>query len=249
MQLTDTAQDVLTDLNNQLAASQVDSQRQILAAQTDAQKQMLAAQADAQKQMLATQVARAHELSEFSVCILKDTLNHAANTYKTITMMTKTTFLVGVVLFVVAAFWGALSQEKIYSLLFGGLGTASFLAFFLTDPITKTQIALSNLVQAEIAFMNYFEQMTFWEAAGLAQKGDPPSLDPANIEKASSELQKRTEETMELLETYLEFAKNHRSLGDSNRKSAKSPVPSAVAAPGSAVLPRSQDGGDSGPDR
>jgi hypothetical protein len=52
--------------------------------------------------------------------------------------------------------------------------------------------------------MNYFEQITFWENYALAPKGNPPAPDPANIREASEQLQRRSQETIALLQNYVE---------------------------------------------
>jgi hypothetical protein len=44
--------------------------------------------------------------------------------------------------------------------------------------------------------MNYFEQITFWEAFAVAPEGNSPALSPANIDKASEMLRKRSMETI-----------------------------------------------------
>jgi hypothetical protein len=106
---------------------------------------------------------------------------------------------------VTAAAYGVVAQnDKAYAFLFAGLGAATFVALFLTGPIEKTQSALSNLVQAEVGFMNYFEQITLWEAYALQPKAGSPVPDLGNIEKASEVLQTRTAETLELFQKHLE---------------------------------------------
>lgn len=156
------------------------------------------------QERMTKQVERMNDLGTYTVQILKNTLNNAAYTFKTITWMNVVMFVVGIALFLFAAFYAAFSQEKIYSLVFGGLGTINFVALFLLGPIEKSQNALSNLVQVEISFMNYFEQITFWENFAIAPRGDPPAPDPANIEKASAMLQMRSRETIEMLQKYVE---------------------------------------------
>lgn len=162
-------------------------------------------QQEKMKERLTAQIKRSNDLGEYTVQILKNTLNNAAYTYKTITWMNNIMFATGIALFIFAAIWGVISSEKIYSLVFGGLGAASFIALFMLGPIEKTQIALSNLVQVEVAFMDYFEQIAFWETFAFAPRSNQPGPpDPANIEKASAALQMRSKETIELLQTYVE---------------------------------------------
>ena len=68
----------------------------------------------------------------------------------------------------------------------------------------KPGALMSNLVQAEILFINYFEQITFWETYAFTQEGSPPLPNKANIDKASSALQERTNQTSQLLQKYVE---------------------------------------------
>jgi hypothetical protein len=160
-----------------------------------------------------SQMQRARALQTETLELFSGTLGSAKKTYSRVTLMNQILFGFGLALFALAAGWGVFADQKVYSIVFGGLGTAAFVAVFLTGPIEKTQAALSNLVQGEIAFMNFFEQITMWESYAMAgpaaqpagQPGGPPAgFDPARIEKASSMLQKRAAETMSLLQKYLE---------------------------------------------
>lgn len=167
------------------------------------------------EQMLA-QMKRARDLQTETLELFSGTLGSAKQTYRGVTWMTQILFGTGIALFAIAALWGLLADEKVYSLVFGGLGGAAFAAIFITGPIDKAQTALSNLIQSEVAFMNYYEQITMWEnfvisgasvpGAQPGLPGTPGQLDAQRLEEASSKLQKRTEETMALLQKYLEPA-------------------------------------------
>jgi hypothetical protein len=148
--------------------------------------------------------ARQNQLGDFTLSLLKGTLNNAKLTYQLITLMNAVMFLMGVGLFLFAAIYGANSRNLTFTAAFAGLGVASFVALFLLGPIDKTQDALSNLIQAEVAFMNYFDQMCFLEAC--AQCPAPGTNTPCvpNIERASALLQQRTQQTLDMLQTYLE---------------------------------------------
>lgn len=144
------------------------------------------------------------DLGAYTVNILKNTINHAANTYKAITFMNKTMFWTGITLFVGASIYGAASRQAVISFVFAGLGVSTFVAVFLTGAIEKSQTALSNLVQVEICFMNYFEQLMFWERAAATAVGSGPAAQVAGIEKASTMLQQRSAEIVHLLQHYVE---------------------------------------------
>jgi hypothetical protein len=153
---------------------------------------------------LAAQFERGRDLGRYTVQILKDTLDTARQTYRVIKWMTIMMFSTGLALFAAAGIVGLVTDDAKDALIFGGLGGAAFAALFLTGPIDKSQDALSNLVQAEVLFMNYFEQITFWENYAFRQEGTPPGPSKANIEKASSALQERTNQTSQLLQKYVE---------------------------------------------
>jgi hypothetical protein len=156
------------------------------------------------QERLTAQVNRVNELGEYTVNILKQTLDNARSAYHIITQMNKVMFFTGIALFVGAAVYGVISKATTQPIFIASLGAANFIALFLFGPIERTQIALSNLVQVEIAFMNYFEQITFWEAYALAPHGNPPAPDPDKIKEASAQLQARSQETIILLQKYVE---------------------------------------------
>ncbi len=131
-------------------------------------------------------------------------LNSAARTYKIVTWMNTIMFGSGLSLFVFAAIYGALSHQLLYGAIFCGLGAGTFVSVFLLGAIDKTQTALSNLVQVDIAFTNYLEQVSFWENYAQRPQGIPPMPELANIERASAGLQQRTLETIQLLQEYVE---------------------------------------------
>ncbi|HEX7630701.1 MAG TPA: hypothetical protein VF388_01105 [Lacunisphaera sp.] len=156
------------------------------------------------RERINAQVERINDLGRYTVNILKDTLDNARSAYHRISLMNAIMFFTGIALFLCAAAYGAFFKDTHYTLVLAGLGAANFVALFVLGPIERTQTALSNLVQVEIAFMNYFEQITFWENYALAPKGNPPAPDPANIREASEQLQRRSQETIALLQNYVE---------------------------------------------
>ncbi len=181
--------------------------------------------------------SRQREMGDFTLSLLKSTLNNAKLTYQLITLMNAIMFCMGVGLFLFAAIYGARSHNLTFTATFAGLGAASFVALFMLGPIDKTQDALSNLIQAEVAFMNYFDQMCFLEAC--AQCPAPGTNLPCvpNIERASALLQQRTQETLDLLQTYLEDrpAKKGAKPGSDRGSKARRAAAAAASAAGPAA--------------
>jgi hypothetical protein len=160
--------------------------------------------ADLRKGQLIDQCKAQMKIRDKARKVMEDTFDNAAHTYRSVTVMNQVMFVVGIGLFIFAALYAVFANEKAYSLLFGGMGVVSFVAMFILGPIDKTQKALSNLVQVEVAFMTYFDQLSFCEALAQIGKGIPPTFDPSNIEKASALLQERTLGIAELLQKYVE---------------------------------------------
>lgn len=144
-----------------------------------------------------------NEFADLNISIHRNTFENASTTYRHVSVMSYVMFGTGIGLFIFAALYGALSQQLTYTFVFAGLGAVNFIALFILKPMDKSQEALSNLLQAEIAFMNHSNQLWLWSMYAVP-KGYPPQPDPASIKTASEELQKRTAETMELLQKYLE---------------------------------------------
>ncbi len=157
-----------------------------------------------QRQLHQDQMTRVSNLWKHVSDSLKSTLTAAARTYRTVTWMNTLMFGAGLGLFLFAAIYGALTKQVLFAAVFGGLGAGTFVSLFMLGSIDKTQHALSNLVQVEIAFTNYLEQVTFWEAYAQRPEGFPPMPALANIEKASASLHQRSMETIQLLEEYVE---------------------------------------------
>jgi hypothetical protein len=172
------------------------------------------------------QVDRIVELGEFTVKILKDTLSYAARTYRAITRMNAVMFSMGVILFLFAAVEGAIFRNLSYTAAFAGLGAASFVGLFFMGPIERTQAALANLIQAEVTFMNYFEQITFCENFGLTPNDETGKPDPDRIQKASALLQQRSAETIEILQKYLKTQRKGTS--DESGKTSQPSPPSST---------------------
>jgi hypothetical protein len=147
---------------------------------------------------------RAINLSSYNVDLFKTTLNNAAKTYRSISLMCKVTFWLGVGLVIGSAIYGAVTGKQLLAAAFGSIGAGTIFALFLLGPIKRSQTALSNLVQSEIAFMNYFEQITFWDSYAFTPTGWPPALNHEHVARASAELQRRSSEAMALLEEFTE---------------------------------------------
>jgi hypothetical protein len=171
------------------------------------------------------QFERMGKLTDYMFETVKNTFRYASLTYKSVTWMNWLTFITGIGLFAFSAIYALYAEAKVYSVLFAGLGVSSFVTSFLLRTPEQTQKALSNLVQTEIAFMNYFDQQVFWEGYANIPRGMPPTPDPANIDKASAALMERARQTIDMLERYVEDAPITVQRSRRARKESTFPAP------------------------
>jgi hypothetical protein len=133
----------------------------------------------------------------FAFNTFKNNVSIAEENYGKILFMSYIIFAVGISMFLFTSISSLVKGLELYSIAFGSLGIASFVSFFIFSPVSKVQSALSNLLQAEILYMNFWDQIHFW--APLAMQPD------IAVKKAGSEgLHKATEKTVKLLQGYLE---------------------------------------------
>jgi hypothetical protein len=133
--------------------------------------------------------------------LFKKTMDSATRTYKTISRMSAVMFMVGIALFIASAIYGAVEKAAV-AFLFGGLGVATFVSFFLIDPIDRSQRALTNLVQVQMGFISFNEQFSILHdlrSHGVGGRGQ----DPERFERVSDILEKRTSGSMELLQRFI----------------------------------------------
>ncbi len=137
------------------------------------------------------------EVQNTAISILKDTILKSQSTFRNISFMSYIIFGVGIAFFTASAASGLVSGNPAFAATFGALGVINFVALFIFEPSKMMQIALSNLLQFEIIFMNFWNQMHFWTRYGL---NDEERLK----QEGSKKLQELTYQNLKLLEEYLE---------------------------------------------
>ncbi len=78
-------------------------------------------------------------------------------------------FLVGVGLFVVAAVIGLRGDQSVTSMVFGGLGTAAFLAFFIRQPVQALEENLECITWLGVAFNTYWTRLMYLSETSTIQ--------------------------------------------------------------------------------
>jgi hypothetical protein len=137
------------------------------------------------------------EVQKYAFEVLKSSIESSRKTYSRISYMSYIMFGVGIFLFALSAITGLLQRQEVFSIAFGLFGIASFVSFFIFSPAKNVQKALSNLLKAEIIFMNFWDQLHFWAPYGTSE-------DPDKKQKGSTNLQEATKEVVDMLDKYIQ---------------------------------------------
>lgn len=158
------------------------------------------------KKILDSQISASEELQNLALRELKAAIRRAKTTHSVILILNIIMFFFGLILISVAVYGGFTGMSDVYAVLFGGVGFADIVASFFIGAMQRSQNSVSDLVQVEIAFLNYFEQVRLWEeyAAVRDEKG---MLQKENIAKSAEKLQDSTARSLELLQKYIEVVK------------------------------------------
>jgi hypothetical protein len=108
--------------------------------------------------------------------------------------------LVGVGAFVVAARLSFESGKEMYTLLFGGIGLAAFLTFFLTRPLQALEENLQFITWLGLIYNTYWTRLAYMNNQETVQH---------DLESASNDAIKKIKE---LLDTHTERSGNRPGL-------------------------------------
>ena len=148
-------------------------------------------------------IRRGEEVQDFAFDLFKKSVASARKTFDRVSYMSYIIFGVGISLFTVSAVTGLMQGKEAFSIAFGTFGVASFVSFFIFSPSKDVQSALSNLIQIEIIFMSFWNQIHFWARPGA-------SSDPNEKDQASAKLQDLTRNLVTMLEENIEGKKGKK---------------------------------------
>ena len=118
-------------------------------------------------------------------------------------LMYQITFYLGVALIVAATGIAIVGQAPLLPAIFGTLGMADILAFFLFKPQERLQASRSSLAQVQAALYNWFMDSVNLNSM-MALYGQ--SRDYAGAERMSKSLLSHTEKTLDMLQKYCKLA-------------------------------------------
>lgn len=153
--------------------------------------------------LIEERIQSSKRIKEIAENAITDAINRAKQTQKCILGLNIAMFIFGAALICVAIVVSYSENNSAYSYLFGGVGFLQMVSSFFVGSMERSQKAISDLVQVEIAYLDFFEQVTIWEQyASILDEEN--RIDKSNIEKAAEKIQENSKEILELLQKKLE---------------------------------------------
>lgn len=125
---------------------------------------------------------------------LRNTIDQIDSAFRHTMFMYQTSFYIGVILIIFAVSGAFFLKETVLSAVFGSLGMADILTFFLAKPQEKLQSSRANLAQMQAALYNWFidsaNHNTYLNS----------NFDMATLQRVSESLTAHTEKTLEMLQ-------------------------------------------------
>ena len=138
--------------------------------------------------------------------LVKGTIASAQRAFRTSLWMNVTFFSLGIALIILAAVSGVIRGEGTHAVIFGGLGIADVLLFFIFRPMKGVQDSIGNLVQIEIIFLSYYDQLTYWNIFADKQH----NIDFATMEKINASIDKLTTKALKDIQNFVEEKQENR---------------------------------------
>jgi hypothetical protein len=110
-------------------------------------------------------------------------------------------FYLGIALVLSAIAMAFVKDKPLLPIVFGGLGMADLIAYFITKPPQELQFSRARLAQLQAAFFNWFIDYTNWNGV-LRTSTEEGRADLQFFKTVSSILMEHTEKTMSLIDTY-----------------------------------------------
>lgn len=132
---------------------------------------------------------------------LRNTVIQIENGFRSTMIMYTVAFYLGVGLIVAAIVMAFVKEKSLLPIVFGSLGVAEVIAYFITKPPQDLQFSRARLAQLQAAFFNWFIDYTNWNGVLMtwAQEG---RADLQLVKTVSAILMEHTEKTMALIDTY-----------------------------------------------
>lgn len=135
---------------------------------------------------------------------LKTTLKQIDEGFKSTKLMYQVSFYLGVFLILLAAALAVFRGTELLSSVFGGLGIADFVAYFITKPPEALEKSRADLAQLQMAIYTWFNDNYNWNTL-LGMEGNKGMVNLEYLKSVSAAMLDSTHKTMSDIEAYCKF--------------------------------------------
>ena len=137
---------------------------------------------------------------------LRKTIEQIDSGFRSTMTMYKVAFYLGVALIICSLVFAVFKGGALLPIVFGGLGIADFIGFFITKPPQELQGSRANLAQLQAVYFNWYVDVYNWNSY-LLEMGRVQGLDYAKIKQVSTNILENTDKYMAMIEKYCELVK------------------------------------------
>lgn len=153
---------------------------------------------------IASQLKSTSETADAFKTGLRKTVEQIDTGFRWTMIMYMVAFYLGVGMIVFSIAFAIIMEKTLLPLVFGGLGVADVIGFFIAKPPQHLQSKRANLAQLQAVYFNWFVDVYNWNSY-LCTLGQSNSLDYEKVKQISATLLENTDRTMSLVEKYCKF--------------------------------------------
>jgi len=153
------------------------------------------------QEMLNKQLKTTFDTADAFKTGLTKTVEQIERGFKSTMWMYQVAFYLGAGVIVAAIVMAFVSKTVLLPIVFGSLGVADILAYFITKPPQDLQFSRARLAQLQAAFFNWFVDYTNWNGI-LQELINERGVRMDELKEVSGILMANTEKTMQLIDTY-----------------------------------------------
>jgi hypothetical protein len=138
---------------------------------------------------------------------LRNTVDQIDDAFRSTMIMYQVSFYLGVALVIASVVAAALTKQTLLPVVFGAMGVADVMTFFLAKPQEKLQSSRASLAQLQAALFTWFSDAVNQNGylMSLSQQG---KLDEATMARLSKTLMLHTEQTLAMLQKYCKLVED-----------------------------------------
>ena len=143
---------------------------------------------------------------------LCNTIDQMHEGYKRTMLMYTVSFYLGIALILFSVFLAIFKSEPLLPIVFGGLGIADVISFFIAKPPQDLQNSRADLAQLQTAYFSWYKSHIAWESFIIGKFNRQDMLDdlPDTLNMTTTSYFENTEKMMKLIQKYAETSSERK---------------------------------------